>query len=123
MRKMIFTFLFVTLCLNNLPAQNVDGNYELDSLVVKYVLVSRDINQTGTDGNTEPIVDVIKNLASELSDIGEELGSINRLNFVNNILDESPLVDTMREIYQESSLVELVKELQKKLLNSLSEDN
>ena len=52
MRKMIFTFLFVTLCLNNLPAQNVDGNYELDSLVVKYVLVSRDINQTGTDGNT-----------------------------------------------------------------------
>ena len=78
---------------------------------------------TGTDGNTEPIVDVIKNLASELSDIGEELGSINRLNFVNNILDESPLVDTMREIYQESSLVELVKELQKKLFNSLSEDN
>jgi hypothetical protein len=52
MRKMIFTFLFVTLCLNNLPAQNVDGNYELDSLVVKYVLVSRDINQTGNDGNT-----------------------------------------------------------------------
>ena len=52
MRKMIFTFLFVTLCLNNLPAQNVDGNYELDSLVVKYVLVSRDINQTGADGNT-----------------------------------------------------------------------
>jgi len=49
---MIFTFLFVTLCLNNLPAQNVDGNYELDSLVVKYVLVSRDINQTGNDGNT-----------------------------------------------------------------------
>ena len=78
---------------------------------------------TGIDSNTEPIVDVIKNLASELSDIGEELGSINRLNFVNNILDESPLVDTMREIYQESSLVELVKELQKKLFNSLNEDN
>ncbi len=52
MRKMIFTFLFVTLCLNILPAQNVDGNYELDSLDVKYVIVSRDINQTGNDGNT-----------------------------------------------------------------------
>lgn len=52
MRKLIFTFLFTTLCLNNLPAQNVDGNYELDSLDVKYVIVSRDINQTGNDGNT-----------------------------------------------------------------------
>jgi hypothetical protein len=52
MRKLIFTFLFTTLCLNNLPAQNVDGNYELDSLHVKYVIVSRDINQTGSDGNT-----------------------------------------------------------------------
>jgi len=49
---MIFTFLTVTLCLNILPAQNVDGNYELDSLDVKYVIVSRDINQTGNDGNT-----------------------------------------------------------------------
>ncbi len=52
MRKLIFTFLFTSLCLNNLPAQNVDGNYELDSLNVKYVIVSRDINQTGNDGNT-----------------------------------------------------------------------
>ena len=52
MRKLIFTFLFTSLCLNNLPAQNVDGNYELDSLDVKYVIVSRDINQTGNDGNT-----------------------------------------------------------------------
>ena len=52
MRKLIFTFLFTSLCLNNLPAQNVDGNYELDSLHVKYVIVSRDINQTGSDGNT-----------------------------------------------------------------------
>ena len=51
MRKLIFTFLFTSLCLNNLPAQNVDGNYELDSLDVKYVIVSRDINQTGNDGN------------------------------------------------------------------------
>ena len=51
MRKMIFTFLAVTICLNILPAQNVDGNYELDSLNVKYVIVSRDINQTGNDGN------------------------------------------------------------------------
>ena len=78
---------------------------------------------TGTDGNTKPIVEVIKNLLSELSGIGEELGSTNRLNFVNNILESTPLVETMRNIHKESSLVELVKELQKKLLNSLSEDN
>ena len=78
---------------------------------------------TDTDGNTKPIVEVIKTLLSELSGIGEELGSTNRLNFVNNILESTPLVETMRNIHKESSLVELVKELQKKLLNSLSEDN
>ena len=78
---------------------------------------------TDTDGNTKSIVEVIKTLLSELSGIGEELGSTNRLNFVNNILESTPLVETMRNIHKESSLVELVKELQKKLLNSLSEDN
>ena len=78
---------------------------------------------TDTDGNTKPIVEVTKNLLSDLSEIGEELGSINRLNFVNNILESTPLVETMRNIHKESSLVGLVKELQKKLLNSLSEDN
>jgi carboxylate-amine ligase len=78
---------------------------------------------TGLDGKTVPVIDVIKNLVSELSDIGKELGSINRLNFINNILESTPFVETMRNIHYESSLVSLVKELQKKLFNSLSEGN
>ena len=44
-------------------------------------------------------------------------------NEVNNILNATPVVDYMREIHKQASLVELVKELQKKLLDSLSEDN
>ena len=59
----------------------------------------------------------------ELENIAEELGSKNRLNEVNNILNATPVVDYMREIHKQASLVELVKELQKKLLDSLSEDN
>ena len=59
----------------------------------------------------------------ELENIAEELGSLNRLNEVNNILNTTPVVDYMREIHKQASLVELVKELQKKLLDSLSEDN
>ena len=51
MRKLILAFLFTVLCFSNLPAQNIDGNYELDSLVVKYVIVSRDIVQEGNDNN------------------------------------------------------------------------
>jgi len=78
---------------------------------------------TGLDGKTVPVIDVIKNLVSELSDIGKELGSINRLNYINNILESTPFVETMRNIHYESSLVSLVKELQKKLFNSLSEGN
>ena len=78
---------------------------------------------TGTDGDTKPIIDVIKDLLPELENIAEELGSKNRLNEVNNILNATPVVDYMREIHKQASLVELVKELQKKLLDSLSEDN
>ena len=59
----------------------------------------------------------------ELENIAEELGSKNRLNEVNNILNATPVVDYMREIHKQASLVELVKQLQKKLLDSLSEDN
>ena len=78
---------------------------------------------TGVDGGTKPISEVIKDLVTELESIAEELGSLNRLKQVNNILHVIPVVDYMRDIHKQASLVELVKELQKKLLDSLSEDN
>ena len=78
---------------------------------------------TGTDGDTKPIIDVIKDLLPQLESIADELGSLNRLKEVNNILNAIPVVDYMRDIHKQASLVELVKELQKKLLDSLSEDN
>ena len=52
MKKLITLFLSAILCVSTLPAQVIDGNYELDSLVVKYVTVVRDVNQAGNDGNT-----------------------------------------------------------------------
>jgi hypothetical protein len=42
---------------------------------------------------------------------------------VKNILYATPVVDYMRDIHKQASLVELVKELQKRLVDSLSEDN
>ena len=48
---MLTFFLSIVLAISILPAQSIDGNYELDSLVVTYVLESRDIVQTGNDGN------------------------------------------------------------------------
>ncbi len=51
MKKMLTFFLSIVLAISILPAQSIDGNYELDSLVVTYVLESRDIVQTGNDGN------------------------------------------------------------------------
>ena len=78
---------------------------------------------SGIDGSTKPISEVIKDLVTELESIAEELGSLNRLKQVNNILHVIPVVDYMRDIHKQASLVELVKELQKKLLDSLSEDN
>ena len=78
---------------------------------------------TGKDGNTKPITDVIKDLVSELESIGEELGSLNRLKEVNNILHATPVVDYMRDIHKQASLVELVKELRKRLVDSLNIDN
>ena len=76
---------------------------------------------TGTDGNTKPIIDVIRDLVTELESISEELGSLNRLKQVTNILHATPVVDYMRDIHQQASLVELVKELRKRLTDSLSE--
>ena len=55
MKKMLYIFISVLICLSINPLQAIDGNYELDSLVVKYVTVVRDIDQTvnGTTYTTE----------------------------------------------------------------------
>ena len=62
-------------------------------------------------------------MVSELESIGEELGSLNRLKEVNNILHATPVVDYMRDIHKQASLVELVKELRKRLVDSLNINN
>ena len=51
MRKLIYVFLAISIYTSNLPAQSIDGNYELDSLHVLYVIEARDVVQTGNDGN------------------------------------------------------------------------
>ena len=50
MKKLLFVFLSVIINFSNLPAQSIDGNFELDSLVVEYTIVTRDMVQTGNDG-------------------------------------------------------------------------
>ena len=51
MRKLIYVFLAISIYTSNLPAQSIDGNYELDSLHVLYIIEARDVVQTGNDGN------------------------------------------------------------------------
>ena len=51
MKKLLFVFLSIVINFSNLPAQSINGNFELDSLVVNYTLVARDMVQTGNDGN------------------------------------------------------------------------
>jgi hypothetical protein len=52
MKKMLIILLTIALSIGSISAQTIDGNYELDSLVVQYVTVVRDINQVGNDGNS-----------------------------------------------------------------------
>ena len=51
MRKLLYVFLSIIISYSNLSAQSIEGNFELDSLVVEYTIVARDINQQGNDGN------------------------------------------------------------------------
>ena len=51
MKKLLFVFLSVIINYSYLPAQAIEGNFELDSLVVEYTIVTRDIEQVGNDGN------------------------------------------------------------------------
>ncbi len=51
MRKLLYVFLSIIISYSNIQAQSIEGNFELDSLVVEYTIVSRDIEQVGNDGN------------------------------------------------------------------------
>ena len=51
MRKLLYVFLSIIISYSNLSAQSIEGNFELDSLVVEYTIVARDIEQVGNDGN------------------------------------------------------------------------
>ena len=51
MRKLLYVFLSIIISYSNIQAQSIEGNFELDSLVVEYTIVARDIEQLGNDGN------------------------------------------------------------------------
>ena len=73
------------------------------------------------EGNTLPIKDVIKHLTEEISPNAESLGSLNRLNELENIFNSDNMVQNMRNLHKEGSLDGLVKELQNILIESLKE--
>ena len=73
------------------------------------------------EGNTLPIKDVITQLTKEISPIAESLGSLNRLNELDNIFNSDNMVENMRNLHKEGSLDGLVKELQNILINSLKD--
>ena len=71
------------------------------------------------EGRTKPIKEVIKNLTKEIRPIAESLGSLNRLNELENIFKSDNMVENMRNFHKKESLDGLVKELQKILNESL----
>ena len=73
------------------------------------------------EGNTLPIKEVITHLTNEISPIAESLGSLNRLNELENIFNSDNMVQNMRNLHKEGSLDGLVKELQNILANSLKD--
>ena len=70
-------------------------------------------------GNTLPIKEVIKNLTIEISPIADYLGSLNKLDELENIFNSDNMVENMRTFHKEGSLNDLVKELQNILNNSI----
>ncbi len=71
------------------------------------------------EGRTKPIKEVIKNLTKEIKPIAESLGSLNRLNELENIFKSDNIVENMRNFHKKETLDQLVKELQKILNESL----
>ena len=73
------------------------------------------------EGKTLPIKEVIKHLTRELNPIAESLGSLNRLNTLENIFKSDNMVENMRNFHKKGTLDGLVKELQLILSNSLDQ--
>ena len=73
------------------------------------------------DGRTQPIKDVIKNLTKNVEPIAESLGSLNRLNELENIFKSDNMVENMRNFHKKGTLDGLVKELQIILSNSIKD--
>ena len=71
------------------------------------------------EGRTKPIKEVIKNLTKEIKPIAESLGSLKRLNELENIFKSDNMVENMRNFHKKETLDQLVKELQKILNESL----
>ena len=71
------------------------------------------------EGRTKPIKEVIKNLTKEIRPVAESLGSLNRLNELENIFKSDNMVENMRNFHKKESLDGLVKELQNILNESL----
>ena len=71
------------------------------------------------EGRTKPIKEVIKDLTKEIKTIAESLGSLNRLNELENIFKSDNMVENMRNFHKKESLDGLVKELQNILNESL----
>ena len=71
------------------------------------------------EGRTKPIKEVIIDLTKEIKPIAESLGSLNRLNELENIFKSDNMVENMRNFHKKESLDELVKELQNILNESL----
>ena len=71
------------------------------------------------EGRTKPIKEVIKNLTKEIKPVAESLGSLNRLNELENIFKSDNMVENMRNFHKKESLDALVKELQIILNESL----
>ena len=51
MKKLLLIFLLVLMSYSNLPAQNISGNYQIDSVSLVYTWFTRPMEQLGTDGN------------------------------------------------------------------------
>ena len=72
-----------------------------------------------SSGETKPITLVIKEIIESISSVSERLGSRDNLFSINSLIDNDQVVDEMREISNQKSLVEVVHFLEKKLISSL----
>ena len=70
-------------------------------------------------GETKPITSVIQDTVRILEPVCEELGSTENLLSINSMLKKTKVVDEMRKISRDNSLIEVVHFLEEKLISSL----